>query len=229
MRGAHFAVPSPCEGEDEGEGPNTALPRDSRFRSSHAFRARLKILSDVLSQRHHLRPASAIRPLKLRAAIASSLADSRRREPARSAPRDHHHRRPRRQLRPQLFPETFAHATLDPVAHDRDTDSARHRHAQPRALRLILKTPRIDHEMRSRKSHAVSLEAQKLGAPMQPVGRGEAQLRAHSAQPGCLAGIEIARRARPFARRRLRILRPPGVAIRARNPWVRLRRRLCGW
>jgi len=157
------------------------------------------------------------------------IADSCRLERTRAAPRDHHHRRSRRQLRPQLLPETFAHATLHPVAHDRNPDSARHRHAQPRALRLILETPRIDHEMGSRKSHAVSLEAQKLGAPMQPVRRGEAQLRAHSAQPGCLAGIEIARRARPFARRRLRILRPPGVAIRARNPCVRLRRRLCGW
>jgi hypothetical protein len=61
---------------------------------------------------------------------------------------------------------------------------------------------------------------------MQPVCRREAQLRAHAGQPGCLGGIEIARRVRPFARRRLSILRPPGVAIRARNPWVRLRRRL---
>ena len=203
--------------------------RDSRFRSSQP-RARLKILSDVLSA-PSFAPSHSQRdsPAQIARRHRQLIADNRRLEPTRSPARDHHHRRSRRQLRPQLFPETFAHATLHPVAHDRDSDSARHRHAQPRALRLILKIPRIDHEMRSRKSHAVSLEAQKLRAPMQPVGRGEAQLRAHSAQPGCLAGIEIARRARPFARRRLRILRPPGVAIRARNPCVRLRRRLCGW
>jgi hypothetical protein len=35
--------------------------------------------------------------------------------------------------------------------------------------------------------------------------------------------------ARPFARRALMTLRPPLVAMRARNPWVRLRRRLLGW
>lgn len=35
--------------------------------------------------------------------------------------------------------------------------------------------------------------------------------------------------ARPFARRALSTLRPPLVAMRARKPWVRLRRRLLGW
>ena len=37
------------------------------------------------------------------------------------------------------------------------------------------------------------------------------------------------RRARPLARRRASTRRPPLVAIRARKPWVRLRRRVCGW
>jgi hypothetical protein len=36
-------------------------------------------------------------------------------------------------------------------------------------------------------------------------------------------------RALPLARRRARIWRPFFVAIRARNPWLRLRRRLLGW
>ena len=35
--------------------------------------------------------------------------------------------------------------------------------------------------------------------------------------------------ARPFARRRLRIMRPPRVAMRARKPCVRLRFSLLGW
>ena len=34
---------------------------------------------------------------------------------------------------------------------------------------------------------------------------------------------------RPLARRRASTLRPPLVAMRARNPWVRLRRTLLGW
>ena len=42
-------------------------------------------------------------------------------------------------------------------------------------------------------------------------------------------GGQTARRLRPFARRRLSTSRPPFVAIRARNPWVRLRCRLLGW
>jgi hypothetical protein len=41
--------------------------------------------------------------------------------------------------------------------------------------------------------------------------------------------MSIARRWRPLARRRLSTLRPPEVAMRAMNPWVRFRRRLWGW
>ena len=137
-------------------------------------------------QPHHLRPA--IRPLKLRAAIASSsliAAVSSAPAPPRAITTIDV---PAGICARNLFPETFAHAALDPVAHDRDADPSRHRHPQPRALRLILKTPRIDHEMRSRKSHAVSLEAQKFRAPMQPVGRGEAQLRAHCGSARLLGG-----------------------------------------
>ena len=37
------------------------------------------------------------------------------------------------------------------------------------------------------------------------------------------------KRLRPLLRRALIILRPALVAIRARKPWVRLRRRLLGW
>ena len=39
---------------------------------------------------------------------------------------------------------------------------------------------------------------------------------------------QTARRLRPFARRRLSTRRPPFVAMRARNPWTRLRCRLLG-
>lgn len=45
---------------------------------------------------------------------------------------------------------------------------------------------------------------------------------------GCFGGIETVSRFRPLARLRLKTLRPPGVAIRARKPWVRKRRVLLG-
>ena len=37
------------------------------------------------------------------------------------------------------------------------------------------------------------------------------------------------KRLRPFARRDASTLRPAAVAVRARNPWRRLRTRLLGW
>ena len=40
---------------------------------------------------------------------------------------------------------------------------------------------------------------------------------------------QAASRFRPLARRRFNTSRPPWVAIRVRNPWVRLRRRTFGW
>ena len=50
------------------------------------------------------------------------------------------------------------------------------------------------------------------------------------ARPGLppRGGDQALRRARPLARRRAMICRPLFVAIRARKPWVRLRRRLLG-
>lgn len=41
--------------------------------------------------------------------------------------------------------------------------------------------------------------------------------------------IVTERRSRPFRRRRDRTLRPPGVCMRLRNPWVRRRLLLWGW
>lgn len=43
------------------------------------------------------------------------------------------------------------------------------------------------------------------------------------------SSLQIATRLRPFARRALRTFRPPRVAIRARNPWLRCRFKLLGW
>ena len=44
---------------------------------------------------------------------------------------------------------------------------------------------------------------------------------------GC--DVQTASRTRPFARRARRTLRPPILFMRARNPWVRLRRTTEGW
>jgi hypothetical protein len=76
---------------------------------------------------------------------------------------------------------------------------------------------------------SVTLRGDKFGAAMKPVRRRESATSASRGYPGCFGGIDMASRARPFARLRLSTLRPPGVAIRARKPWVRSRRRLCGW
>jgi hypothetical protein len=45
----------------------------------------------------------------------------------------------------------------------------------------------------------------------------------------CLAGVQTAKRARPFARRALITARPPRVFMRTRKPCVRLRRVTEGW
>jgi len=80
---------------------------------------------------------------------------------------------------PHHFPETFAHPPLHAIAHHRIADPARHRNPQPRALRLTVETTRIQHEMGTLKSRSAALEAQKFRAPMQPIDRREAQMRAH--------------------------------------------------
>src|SRR6185437_7031208 len=71
-----------------------------------------------------------------------------------------------------------------------------------------------------------------LGAEPQPLNRchGCERLRSPSHAPGLEArprqGMSFLR---PFARRRAKTLRPFFVAMRARNPCVRLRRTLLGW
>jgi hypothetical protein len=74
----------------------------------------------------------------------------------------------------------------------------------------------------------VALQPQKLTPTTQarllPQG-----LRQDGPHPGCFGGMETVSRFLPLARRRLSTIRPPGVAIRARNPCVRFLRRLLGW
>src|SRR5207244_12730426 len=51
----------------------------------------------------------------------------------------------------------------------------------------------------------------------------------HGPSRGYCLGALTTSRLRPFARRRLRTLRPALVALRLRNPCARLRRTLLGW
>jgi hypothetical protein len=77
------------------------------------------------------------------------------------------------------------------------------------------------------KPATLALESQELSPLAQPA-RGREALPA-APQRGCFGGIETVRRFRPFARRRLITARPPGVAMRSRNPCVLFRRLLLGW
>jgi hypothetical protein len=63
----------------------------------------------------------------------------------------------------------FANSAPQPVAHDGLADPARYRHSQPRSV-----VPRIfggeQHEMRSLKSQAMTLNVHEFRAPPQAVG-----------------------------------------------------------
>lgn len=83
---------------------------------------------------------------------------------------------------------------------------------------------------------AFSLDAKKLpsSAQSQPTRESQrlhrASAVAHSiSSPGYFEPVLTVRRLRPLRRRAARTLRPFLVAMRARKPWVRLRRVLCGW
>ena len=47
----------------------------------------------------------------------------------------------------------------------------------------MLEAARVEHEVRALEADAISLEADKFGASMQPISRPEAQLRAHETSP----------------------------------------------
>lgn len=85
-------------------------------------------------------------------------------------------------------------------------------------------------EMRSVDSPPRLEQTGKGRGPPEPVAlvradRGRGQNSNGSA--GC--GAQTASRTRPFARRARRTLRPPILFMRARKPWVRLRRTTEGW
>lgn len=124
----------------------------------------------------------------------------------------------------QFQPKALAYPPFECATLNRVADFARDGHTETRCR--IAGHGRVNHKMLSLPSQSSSLCTQKFGPAMEPVGRSELVLAKPGCYPGCFGGIEIASRMRPFARRRRRTLRPPGVAIRARKPWVRTRLRL---
>ena len=70
-------------------------------------------------------------------------------------------------------------------------------------------------------------DAPKLIGMSQPMPAAESSRRSHRTNRWDTLGQGV-RRVRPFARLRFSTWRPPVVAMRALNPWVRLRLRLLG-
>ena len=103
--------------------------------------------------------------------------DSRAVEIARSGERDNDHRDALRDFLPQGSTKAFSDAAFDSISHDGIADSARYGNSEP-PLRRVSELSRVQHEMLARNAGSFALEAQELGATMQPVDGGEALRRA---------------------------------------------------
>lgn len=121
--------------------------------------------------------------------------------------------------------EHFSHQALDAISFDGVPDASADRDADA-PERTRTRGAQYDEVLRVL-APARALYAQKVVTLPQPRALREARRRARC-HPGCFGGTDAVSRFRPFARRRFSTCRPPGVAIRARNPCVRFRRRLLG-
>ena len=115
-------------------------------------------------------------------------------------------------------PPELAKPSLDPVPGNGAGDRfLRHRQAEPRRPLVLLACEPVKSQEACR------------NRPATPVDRVEVPRTREAVAALHLRGEAYAeRRLRPRARRRLRIARPPRVAIRARNPCLRFRRRTLG-
>lgn len=109
-------------------------------------------------------------------------------------------------------PQRLSQSPLDSVPVVRLADAAPHEKRGPRFF-IHRPGPR-EHILSEHRFRSVSYATDVLTRSVQ-LAHGESRL-------------QTASRLRPFLRRRFSTFRPPGVAIRARNPWVRLRGVLCG-
>ena len=119
--------------------------------------------------------------------------------------------------------EPFANMPLHTVTDHCTTYPAAHGQTQP-ACSINCIRPSYDrqhNEIARRSSSTLLTDASKIpGAPETILSSQTTTLHG-----SCyLEDIRTASRLRPFARRRFSTRRPPLVLIRARNPWLRLRR-----
>ena len=108
------------------------------------------------------------------------------------------------------------HGTLRRSARDRQTEPSDGSAARPceNGEETIARSQRLGEDSPELRGTMQSLFGREAGAFPQ-----------RRAKTGVRYGV---RRARPLARRLARTLRPAAVAMRARNPWVRLRCKLLG-
>jgi len=132
----------------------------------------------------------------------------------------------RRQFRHRLA-KALTHASLDTVAVHRTCKQALgDDHAQPGVSHLI--GPRHDHQIIGTGTLIAGKYPIKISLVDQP-GIAEAYATRRFARCFGIRVDQTARRARPLARRALITARPALVFMRARKPWVRLRRTVEGW
>src|SRR5437588_286242 len=110
---------------------------------------------------------------------------------------------------------------LDPVPDDGAAGPARDGEADPRRA-VVVAGKRVEDEEAGLDRAAVPVDRVE-------VARAREAMPALHVDPRAGWARQAERRLRPFARRRLRIARPARVAIRARKPCRRFRRRTFGW
>lgn len=120
--------------------------------------------------------------------------------------------------------EPLADTPLQPISGHSTTHASARRDSEPRRTGSLSSRDQ-DHEGARQRPPTLLRHMLVLTRPEQPLRPPKATGRPGH---GYLEGIETAIRLRPFARRRLRTLRPPGVLIRFRKPWTRFRRILLG-
>ena len=122
----------------------------------------------------------------------------------------------------KLTAQRLTHSPAQPVAPHGRSESLRDWHHDPRCLRC---TRQCEHDDRRRyRLGPARTYARDIASPAESVPAVHGLKTATSGDAG-----QTVRRLRPFRRRRRRIARPLRVAMRARKPCRRLRRRTLGW
>lgn len=121
-------------------------------------------------------------------------------------------------------PERFSERPLNPIANHRRPNSSRDDDGDS-ASRGRGRGETMNNVRASFNPPALANDASNVGARAEVRPLGQAAPHGPPSPPP----RQTARRLRPLARRRLSVRRPPGVRMRARKPWVRLRLTTLGW